>query len=80
MRRYSGSLIHGDWHKSDENKPYVIVRMDDASHKKFASLWLEIGENPRDAFIRKAPPESLLGIFLSISNHIAQGGDNHAFL
>ena len=40
------------------------------------SLWLEIGENPNDAFIRKAPPESLLGLFLSSS----PGGESHAFL
>ena len=30
-RKYSGSLIHGDWHRSDDSKPYAIVWMDDAS-------------------------------------------------
>jgi transposase InsO family protein len=181
-RKHSGSLLHGDWHRSDETKPYAIVWMDDASRKILAggeyesataeysistlqnaivhasrynivirevntdrgsqfyankggksqfqrylesvgikhvvsrknnpqtngkverfwleydrhrwrfssmdefiewynrrihgSLWLEIGENPNDAFIRKAPPESLLGLFLSLP----PGGENHAFL
>ena len=25
--------MHGDWHRSDETKPYAIVWMDDASRK-----------------------------------------------
>ncbi len=32
-RKHSGSLVHGDWHRSDESKPYTIVWMDDASRK-----------------------------------------------
>ena len=32
-RNNSGSLLHGDWHRSDETKPYAIVWMDDASRK-----------------------------------------------
>ena len=184
-REYSGSLIHGDWHRSDESKPYAIVWMDDASryvlygaefaeataehsiethkeavkkawefriivketntdrgtqfyanrsgisrfqlylneqgikhivsrknnpqtngklerfwleydrhrwdfdsmddfiswynHRIHGSLWLQIGENPSEAFIRKAPPESLLGLFFSISQSNECGGENHAF-
>ncbi len=185
-RKHSGSLVHGDWHRSDESKPYAIVWMDDASRKilgygefekattehsiqtlemaiahasqykivirevntdrgtqfysnkggksqfqryleereikhvvsrknnpqtngkverfwleydrhrwKFnnidefvnwynrrihGTLWLEIGENPEEAFIRKAPPESLLGLFLSLSEKISDGGGTSAFL
>ena len=30
-RKHSGSLIHGDWHRSSESHPHVIVWMDDAS-------------------------------------------------
>jgi len=26
------------------------------------ALWIEIGENPRDAFEKKMPPESILGL------------------
>ena len=32
-RKHSGSLIHGDWHRTSEKHPYVIVWMDDASRK-----------------------------------------------
>ena len=30
-RKHSESLIHGDWHRSSEDKPYAIVWLDDAS-------------------------------------------------
>jgi transposase InsO family protein len=30
-RKHSGSLIHGDWHRSSESHPHVIVWLDDAS-------------------------------------------------
>ena len=30
------------------------------------ALWLEIGERPKEAFWRKLPPESLLGLFLEM--------------
>ena len=32
-REHSGSLVHGDWHRTSEKHPYVIVWMDDASRK-----------------------------------------------
>jgi len=32
-REHSGSLLHGDWHRTTENHPYVIVWLDDASRK-----------------------------------------------
>ena len=35
-RKHSGSLLHGDWHRSDENKKYAIVWLDDASRKILA--------------------------------------------
>ena len=44
------------------------------------ALWLELGENPNEVFIRKAPSESLLGLFLSSSEKISNGGEDHAFL
>ena len=30
------------------------------------ALWLEIGEKPKEAFIRKLPPENLLGLFMGM--------------
>jgi len=169
-RKHSGSLVHGDWHRTSENHPHVIVWMDDASrkllsfgefehataensimtmeqaienaakfyidiravntdrgsqfysntkgissfqrfleekgikfipskrnnpqtngkverfwleydrhrwrfdtieefadwynHRIHGSLWLKIGENPEEAFLRKAPQEALLGLFM----------------
>jgi len=30
------------------------------------SLWFEIGETPKEAFLRKLPPENILGMFLSL--------------
>ena len=36
-RKHSGSLLHGDWHRSGESKPYAIVWMDDASRKILAA-------------------------------------------
>ncbi|MGH9896893.1 MAG: hypothetical protein ACREA0_33820, partial [bacterium] len=30
-REHSGSLIHGDWHRTNENSPHVILWLDDAS-------------------------------------------------
>ena len=35
------------------------------------ALWLEIGENPEGVFIRKAPPESLLGLFFSLTEKLS---------
>ena len=32
-RKHSGSLIHGDWHRTTENHPHAIVWMDDSSRK-----------------------------------------------
>ena len=32
-REHSGSLLHGDWHRTTENHPYAIVWLDDASRK-----------------------------------------------
>ena len=184
-RKHSGSLIHGDWHRTTENHPHAIVWMDDASRKilsygefehptaensirtiknaiehaklyniqiravntdrgsqfysnkggessfqvfleengirfvpsrknnpqtngkverfwleydrhrwrfedlhEFISwynnrihgaLWIEIGETPFEAFIRKAPEESLLGLFFSISAKNEKGGRNDGF-
>ena len=34
-REYSGSLIHGDWHRSSEDKLHTIVWLDNASHYVF---------------------------------------------
>ena len=31
------------------------------------ALWLEIGERPEEAFIRKLPPENLLGLFMKMN-------------
>ena len=31
-REHSGSLLHGDWHRTTENHPYAIVWLDDASY------------------------------------------------
>jgi len=31
-REDSGSLLHGDWHRTTENHPYAIVWLDDASY------------------------------------------------
>ncbi len=49
-------------------------------HRIHGALWLEIGENPEEALIQKAPPESLLGLFFSLSKKISAGGDTNAFL
>ncbi|HUV80837.1 MAG TPA: hypothetical protein VMW40_08495 [Candidatus Bathyarchaeia archaeon] len=35
-REYSGSLIHGDWHRTTENHPYAIIWLDDASRMALA--------------------------------------------
>jgi len=35
-RKHSGSLLHGDWHRTSENHPHVILWMDDASRKILA--------------------------------------------
>ena len=35
------------------------------NHRIHGSLWLAIGETPEEAFVRKAPQESLLGLFFS---------------
>ncbi len=43
------------------------------------ALWLEIGENPEEAFIRKAPPESLIGLFFSHPEKISNEVENDAF-
>ena len=32
-REHSGSLIHGDWHRTSEEHPQVIIWLDDASRK-----------------------------------------------
>ena len=37
------------------------------------AIWLELGENTNEVFIRKAPPESLLGLFLSSSEKFRRG-------
>jgi len=34
------------------------------------ALWLEIGERPEEAFIRKLPPENLLGSFMKMNEEI----------
>jgi len=34
------------------------------------ALWLEIGERPEEAFIRKIPPENLLGLFMKMNEDI----------
>jgi len=34
------------------------------NHRIHGSLWLKIGENPEEAFLRKAPTEALLGLFM----------------
>ena len=34
------------------------------------ALWLEIGERPGEAFIRKLPPENLLGLFVKMNEEI----------
>ncbi len=34
------------------------------------ALWLEIGERPEEAFIRKLPPENLLGLFMKMNEEI----------
>ncbi len=36
------------------------------NHRLHGSLWLEIGENPSDALIRKLDPGSLLGYFMEL--------------
>jgi putative transposase len=35
-REHSGSLLHGDWHRTSENHPHVIVWLDDASRRGLA--------------------------------------------
>jgi transposase InsO family protein len=35
-RKHSGSLIHGDWHRSSIDKPHCIIWEDDASRKIIA--------------------------------------------
>jgi len=35
-RKHSGSLVHGDWHRTSENHPYCILWEDDASRKILA--------------------------------------------
>ena len=34
------------------------------NNRLHGALWLEIGETPDDALIRKLPPDSLLGLFM----------------
>lgn len=36
-REHSGSLVHGDWHRTTENHPYAIAWEDDASRKILAA-------------------------------------------
>ena len=43
------------------------------------ALWLEMGETPSEAFLRKAPKESLLGLFFSISKKNEKGGISDVF-
>ncbi len=50
------------------------------SSRIHGALWIEIGENPNEAFIRKAPPESMLCLFFSLTEKISDGGDTYAFL
>ncbi len=38
------------------------------------ALWIEIGETPSDAFVRKTSEESLLELFFSISEKNDKGG------
>src|SRR3990172_8196133 len=35
-RKHTGSLIHGDWHRTSESHPHVIVWIDDASRRALA--------------------------------------------
>jgi len=57
-RKYSGSLNHGDWHRSSESHPHVIVWLDDAS--RFALM----GE------FKEATSEHSIGTF-KIAQNIA---------
>ena len=34
------------------------------------ALWLEIGERREEAFLRKLPPENLLGLFMKMNEEI----------
>lgn len=35
-REHSGDLVHGDWHRTSEDHPYVIIWLDDASRMALA--------------------------------------------
>jgi len=78
--RQSEALLHREGCEHKEAARISMNSWDGIITEFTAHSGLKSGENPHDAFIRKAPPESLLGVFLSISNNTAQGGDTHAFL
>lgn len=64
----------------DGDSPLSMNSWSGTTEEFTALSWLKIGENLHNAFIRKALPESLWGMFLSVSNHITQESDAHAFL
>jgi len=59
-RKHSGSLVHGDWHRTTENHPHTIVWLDDASRKALAG-----GEFP------SATGEASLDTFRDAQAHAA---------
>ena len=58
------------WYEYDKHR-FSFENMDEFiswyNHRIHGALWLEIGERPEEAFWRKLPPESLLGLFLKMN-------------
>ena len=64
-REHSGSLLHGDWHRTTENHPYAIVWLDDASRKILSGgeFGRATAEHSIETF-REAKSEAIQYIFI----------------
>jgi putative transposase len=45
-RQHTGSLLHGDWHRTTENSPHAILWLDDASRKLVSGGEYETADTP----------------------------------
>ena len=77
-REHSFSLVHGDWHRTNENRPHVILWLeydrprwkyntikeftDWYNNRMHGALWMQIDEKPARAILRKNQPENNLGL------------------
>ena len=63
------------WLEYDRHRPRfnnIQEYADWYNHRIHGALWVEIGENPEEAFIRKLPPESIIGIFFDHNPEVNQ--------